>query len=117
MTGLSGIMTGGLVLPALVLGGTGWVVPRLLARVFPEGVGPLIWLTAASAAVMTGLSTGFFALLYLWQGVPIAVLAEAGAGAGLSHFLRLGLMSGLLWVPVLVLSAAGLPKHWKEAVW
>lgn len=107
----------GLILPAAALALLGWLVPRLLSRVWPEGVGPLLLLAAVSGALMLLLGMGFFAALYAWQGVPWAMLLEAGWGPFLLHFLRLGLVSALLWGPILVLSVAGLPRHWTKAVW
>ncbi len=111
------VLSGGLVLPALVLGVLGWLVPRLLGRVWPEGVGPLMLLAFVSTLVLLALAAGFFLLLYTWQGAPLAALLEPGAAAGLGHFLRLGLLSALVWAPVMVLSVAGLPQRWKEKTW
>ena len=107
----------GLLLPTLLLGVLGWLVPRLLGRVWPEGVGPLLLLAFVSTLVLLVLAAGFFLLLYVWQGAPAAALFEGGVAAGLGHFLRLGLLSALVWAPVMVLSVAGLPRHWKEKTW
>lgn len=112
-----GAFADGLVLPALALALMGWLVPRLLALVFPEGVRPLLALAFASAALMLLLGMGFFAALYRWQGVPWDVLLEAGWGGLVRHFLWLGSISALLWGPILVLSLAGLPKRWTRATW
>ena len=111
------ILSDGLVIPALLLALLGWLVPRLLSRVFPEGVRPLLLLAGVSAVAMLLLGMGFFAALYVWQGVPWAMLLEAGWGALVLHFLRLGTMSALLWGPILVLSVAGLPRGWTRATW
>lgn len=107
----------GLLLPALALAVLGWVVPRLLARVWPEGVGPLLALAFVSTLLMLALAAGFFLLLYAWQGAPVAALFAPGWGAGVAHFLRLGLLSALLWAPVMVLSVAGLPGRWRTKTW
>ena len=107
----------GLVFPAAALALIGWLVPRLLSRVFPEGVKPLLWLTFVSTLVMFALGMGFFVALYIWQGAPLITLFEAGLWPGLFHFGRLGLISGLLWAPIMVLSVAGLPKHWVKETW
>ena len=107
----------GLVLPALVLAVLGWVVPRLLTRVWPEGVWPLLGLALVATLLLTVLATGLFVLLYLGQGVPLAALLDVGVMGGWPHFLRLGLASALVWAPIMVLSIAGLPKHWKHETW
>jgi hypothetical protein len=107
----------GLILPAAFLALLGWLVPRLLSLVWPEGVWPLLLLALASAVLMMGLGMAFFAGLYVWQGVPFAMLTEAGWGPFLLHFLRLGSISALLWAPIMVLSVAGLPRHWTRATW
>ncbi len=107
----------GLIWPAALLALLGWLVPRLLSLVWPEGVRPLLALAFVSAALMTLLAMGLFAALYVWRGVPLAMLWEPGAGPFLLHFLRLGAASALLWAPILVLSVAGLPRHWTRATW
>ena len=107
----------GLILPAAALAFLGWLVPRLLSLVFPEGVWPLMLLAFCSTLVMLGLGMAFFAGLYVWQGVPWDVLLQAGWPALIVHFLGLGLMSALLWAPILVLSVAALPRHWTRATW
>ena len=54
---------------------------------------------------------------YLVQGVPLATLFEPGLASGLVHFARLGLISALIWGPILILSVARLPKYWVEETW
>ena len=107
----------GLVLPALGLGLAGWAVPLLLARVWPEGVGPLIWLGLTATALMLLLSMALFLGLYMAQGVPLATLARPGPGALALHLLRLGMGAALIWGPVLVLTIASLPRRWRRATW
>jgi hypothetical protein len=111
------LFSDGLVFPAAVLALLGWLVPRLLSRVFPEGVRPLLILAFISTLVMFLFGMGFFLALYIWQGAPISTLFEAGWTSGLLHFGRLGLISALLWGPILILSVAGLPKHWIKETW
>ena len=106
-----------LILPALILSAAGWLAPRGLAMVFPEGVRPLIWIAAIATAMMLALSTAFFVALYLREGAPLGALFANGVGAGLWHFLRLGLMSALVWGPVLALTVASLPGHWEHETW
>lgn len=104
-------------LPALVLAVLGWAVPRALARVFPEGVWPLLFLALHATVILLVLSGLVFVALYLWRGLPVDVLFEAGLVAGLVHFGRLALGSALIWGPILVLSVAGLPKRWTHETW
>lgn len=107
----------GLLLPALALTVLGWLVPRLLAKVWPEGVWPLLFLACAATVILLALATGFFILLYVWQGAPLGAFFEPGLAAGLLYFLRLGLLSALLWAPIMILSVASLPGRWKEKTW
>ncbi|SHI54821.1 hypothetical protein [Wenxinia saemankumensis] len=107
----------GLIWPAATLGLLGWVVPRLLSLVFPEGVRPLLALAALSILIMLGLGMATFAGIYLWRGVPLGALAEGGIGPALGHFLRLGAVSAMFWGPVLLLSVAGLPRGWVNETW
>jgi hypothetical protein len=114
-------MTGGaladLILPLLGIGLLGWVVPRLLGRVWPEGLGPLLLLALVATLLLTLLSALVFLLLYQLQGEPMDVLLAEQFAAGAAYFLRLGLLSALVWAPVLILSVAGLPKRWKHQTW
>lgn len=114
---MSSLFADGLVIPAAVLALLGWLVPRLLSLIFPEGIRPLLLLTFAATLLMFGLGMTFFLALYIWQGAPLDALFEAGITAGLLHFGRLGLISALLWAPIMILSVAGLPKHWVKETW
>lgn len=104
-----------LVLPLLLIGALGWLVPRLLGAVWPEGVRPLLLLALVATVILTLLSAGVFLLLYRSQGASFAALLADGAGIG--HFLRLGLLSALVWAPVMILTVASLPKRWVKETW
>lgn len=107
----------GLVLPALVLALVGWLVPRGLSLVFPEGVRPLLFLTFVSTVIMFLIGSLFFVGLYVLRGASIDVVMSGGLVDVVLHFSRLGLISALLWGPIMILSVAGLPKHWVEETW
>jgi hypothetical protein len=107
----------GLILPALGLMLLGWLVPRGLARVFPEGVKPLFVLAFVATLVMGVVSMAVWLALYLVQGLTVAEYFAPGVWAGLWHLSQLAVASALFWGPVLVLSVAGLPKHWVEETW
>ena len=111
------MLESGLVLPALLLALVGWLVPRMLSLVFPEGVRPLLLLALVATILMVPIGSGFFVLLYVIQGIPMAVLFEPGLASGIVHFGKLGLISALIWGPILILSVAGLPKTWVKETW
>ncbi|MFQ6546539.1 hypothetical protein AADZ90_001175 [Aestuariibius sp. 2305UL40-4] len=108
------MITDGLIFPALLLGALGWVIPRLLFPVFPEGVGPLIRLGLLSTLLLLIASALTMLALYLARGMPPEL---AGDGGAVWYFLRLGAMSSILWAPVMVLTIASFPKRWKEVEW
>ncbi len=110
-------MTADLVIPALFLGFLGWLIPRLLSLVFAEGVRPLIGLTVTSALLLYLIGAGVFLGLYLYQGIGLRTLLLPGLGPTLLHFARLGLAAALIWGPIMLLSVAGLPRHWVHKTW
>ncbi len=103
--------------PALVLAVLGFLVPRLWARVLPEGVKPLLINVFLSTVLLFVLSTVFFVCLYVWQGVPAAQLMESGLSANVQFFGRLGLIAAIIWAPIMLLSVAGLPRKWVKETW
>lgn len=114
---MSDLFADGLVIPALGLALLGWLVPRGLSLFFPEGVRPLIVLGLTSVVLMMLLSAAVFVGLYVVQGVPFTELMGGSAIGGLAHFAWLGLLSALLWGPIMLLSLAGLPKGWVKETW
>jgi hypothetical protein len=106
-----------LLIPSLALALVGWLVPRGLSLVWPEGVKPLFALGFVATLVMLVLSAVFFVGLYLVGGMPVAALVEGGWGPAVVHFGRLAVVSALIWGPIMVLSVAGLPKHWVKETW
>ncbi|MEL7179089.1 MAG: hypothetical protein AAFN63_04590 [Pseudomonadota bacterium] len=106
-----------LFLPALVLALLAFVVPRLLARVLPEGVTPLMLNALLSTLLLFVLSAGFFFCLYLWQGLSMAEVLEPGIATTVLLFGRLGLVAAIIWAPIMILSVAGLPRKWVKETW
>ena len=95
----------------------GWFVPRLWAKVLPEGVKPLMVIALVSTLTMGIVGIGYFIVLYLIQGFPISELFAGNIADTIAHFGRLSLISALLWGPVMLLSVMGLVRRWKKAVW
>ncbi len=106
-----------LLIPSLALALVGWLVPRALSLVWPEGVRPLLALAFVATLLMMLLAGLFFLGLYVAQGVPLTGLAQTGLTPIVAHFGRLAVISALIWGPILVLSVAGLPKHWVKETW
>jgi hypothetical protein len=106
-----------LLIPSLALALVGWLVPRGLSLVWPEGVRALFGLGFVATLVMLVLAAVFFFALYLVGGVPLGALVEGGWGPTVAHFGRLAVISALIWGPIMVLSVAGLPKHWVKETW
>ena len=107
----------GLLLPAVCLAALGWAVPRVLAIWWPEGVKWLMSLALASTLVMAVFGAGFFAFIYAQNGVNLDDLWATGGVSVVIHFVRLSLISALMWAPLMVLSLAGVPKNWVREVW
>jgi hypothetical protein len=107
-----------LILPVGVMALVGWGVPRLLAGVFPEGARPLIWLGVTAFVICLCLSGMLFAVLYRMGGEPLGeMLAEVGLWPTVWHFAVRGAMSAIVWLPVMILSTAGLPAKWTRETW
>ena len=115
--GATSILSNGLIFPALILAIAGFAVPRVLARMLPEGVAPLMANAFASTLILVVVASGFFFCLYLWQGLEAETLAAQGLSANVWFFGRLGLASALIWAPIMVLSLAGLPRKWVTQTW
>ena len=111
------VFSDSLFIPAFVLALMAWFVPRLLARVMPEGVKPLIGIAFLATVTLFALSAAFFVALYFWQGLTWAQFAHFGVAANVVFYGKLGLIAGMIWGPIMVLSVANLPRSWVEKVW
>jgi len=114
---MDALLKEGLILPAVALGFAGFFVPRLLARVLPEGVVPLLMNAFLSTVLLFVISAMVFVGLYAWQGIPLAEVAAQGVAANVVFFGRLGLASAIIWAPLMLLSVAGLPRKWVQETW
>jgi len=94
--------------PTLVLVALAWIIPTQVAKRMPETFRALFVNLLFSASALWGASAFGFALSYAVQGVPFAELLP-----GATHFIRLGLMAGMLWGPILLLALAMEPQKWR----
>ena len=106
-----------LLLPAVALAVVAFLVPRWLARRLPEGVWPLVLNAFLSAVLMVLISGAVFFGMYVRQGFLAVQLAIPDFWTNVIFFGRLGVMSGIIWVPIVVLSVASLPKNWVKETW
>lgn len=111
------MLSSSLLIPASVLAVLAWAVPVGLSWVMPEGVRALMILAFLSAILLFCVSAAFFFCLYLWGGAPFGELAAVGFWANVVFFGRLGLMSALIWAPIMVLSVASRPRRWVKETW
>ena len=104
-------------IPAVILALIGWFVPRLLGKLLPEGVRPLLLNALLSTLIMGCLGIGYFMVLYVIQGMPLSAILMDGVGPAIGYFGRLSMISALIWGPIMILSLAGLPRKWTKEVW
>ena len=107
---------GGLV-PVLALIVLAVAVPKLVARLVPEGVGWLVGNGVISSVALWAVAAGYFAGAYAMQADALTRLLGIDPIGTLAHFVKLGALAGMIWAPVMVLSLASLPKKWVEVVW
>jgi hypothetical protein len=107
----------GLVIPALFLALMGWLVPKLMSTVMPEGVKPLLLLSVFATLTMFLITSVVFVVLYLVQGATLTVLTATGYGDTVVFLVRLSLSAAIIWGPIMVLSIAGLPQTWTKVEW
>jgi hypothetical protein len=104
-------------LPVVVLVLLAVAVPKVLARYLPEGIGWLFGNGVIAAIILWAISYVYFAVAYAMQFDALNRLLSAEPLGTVAHFAWLGLLAGMIWVPVLVLALASLPKRWVEVVW
>lgn len=104
----------GILLPAILMAVLGWVVPQQLAKIMPEGVGPLFLIAALSFVILLVLAVVVFLVLYHLQGNSL----DGVSGAVIVFiFGSSAVRSALIWLPIMIISVANLPRKWTKEVW
>lgn len=107
----------GLIFPTLFLALVGWLVPKLLSMVMPEGVKPLLLLSVFSVVILGVITSALFVGLYVLQGASLAIFTETSFLDTALFLMRLSVSAGIIWGPIMVLSIAGLPRTWTSVEW
>ena len=93
------------------------VLPRLLGPVMPETPWGLVANGVIVYAAILAVAALYFFWSYTQQDTRVADLLGLEPAQSVVHFLRLGVMSSVVWAPIMVLRIAGLHRHWKENSW
>ncbi|MEL7211801.1 MAG: hypothetical protein AAGK92_04005 [Pseudomonadota bacterium] len=110
-------MITGVALPLIGFSILALLLPRLVLPAMPETFGGLIANGVIVYGVILAVAAGYFYWSYTQQDTRVAELLGLEPAQSLVHFLRLGVMSSVVWAPVMVLRIAGLHRHWKENTW
>ena len=97
----------GTLLPLALLAAGGALVPVALYRLHGPRLAALAVNLAVSALLLILAGAATFAALYAAEGVDLA----RRPGAAALHFIRLGLSSALVWLPVLLLTGLALGQR------
>jgi len=97
----------GTILPLVLLAAGGALVPVALYRLHGPGLLPLALNLLASALLLVLAGGAVFAVLYAVEGADLA----RHQAAAVLHFLRLGVSSSLVWLPVLLLTGIALGQR------
>jgi hypothetical protein len=97
----------GTLLPLALLAAGGALVPLALYRLHGPRLAPLAINLAVSSLLLILAGAAFFAALYAAEGVDLT----RRPGAAALHFLRLGLSSAIVWLPVLLLTGLALGQR------
>lgn len=109
-----------LTISVLSLAALAVALPFLFGRLLPEGTGWLFVNAGLSAVLLMGAAVLYFVFAYAGgaaSAVPRMLGGFGRAPGSAWHFVRLGALSAMIWLPVMVLALAAQPGRWKEKVW
>ena len=105
-----------MILPAVLIAALAVILPMWLAKKLPENMAGLGLNLLASAGVLMFVSVLYFTWVYMGQGVQVMGVMYEHFGGMVRHLTRLGMLSAILWGPILLAVLAMQPSKWRPEV-
>ncbi|WP_428542154.1 hypothetical protein [Profundibacter sp.] len=102
-----------MILPAVLIAALAVFLPLWLAKKLPENMAGLGANLLASSGVLLFVSVLYFTWFYLDQDVRMMGMMYEHFGEMLRHLTRLGMLSAILWGPILLAVLAMQPSKWR----
>lgn len=102
-----------MILPAVLIAALAVFLPLWLAKKLPENMAGLGVNLLASSGVLLFISVLYFTWFYLNQDIRMMGMMYAHFGEMLGHLTRLGMLSAILWGPILMAVLAMQPSNWR----
>lgn len=110
-------MITGVALPLIAFSVIAVLLPLLFLPFLPETLAGLVINGVMVYAITMGCAALYFFWSYTQQDTRVADLLGMEPAQSVVHFLRLGVMSSVVWAPLMVLRIATLHGRWKENTW
>ena len=105
-----------MILPVAVLAVLAAFLPLWLARRLPESMVGLGVNLLISSGVLLFICVLYFAKFYVGQDIQALAVVGEHAGAVALHLTRLGMMTALIWGPIVLAVLAMQPQRWRPEV-
>ena len=102
-----------LILPAAFISALAVFLPLWLAKKLPENMLGLGANLLASSGMLMFVSALYFTWFYLGQGVQVMGALYEHFGEMIRHLTGLGMLSAILWGPILLAVLAMQPSKWR----
>ena len=102
-----------MILPVAGIAVVAALLPLMLATRLPQSWGGLGVNLVISGGVLMAVSAGYFAGFYLLEDARMLAMIGEVSGAAGWHFLRLGVLSAMVWGPIVLLVLAMQPQKWR----
>ena len=105
-----------MILPAVLVAALAVFLPLWLAQKLSENMLGLGANLLVSSGALLSLSVLYFAYFYVGQGVQMTGALSDHSGEMLRHLMWLGMLSSILWGPILLTVLAMQPSKWRPEV-